>query len=500
MRQPRRGRLPAGSPLSRLVLALAGLAAGPAAANAQTTITIDVFNFDFGNFQTGQPIDPTIQVGDTVRWRFVQGVHTTTSDTGLWDSGFLGPPSTFSHTFTQVGTFTYHCDLHPDMTGQVIVTPVPEPPLVLAIVGLAFALVGGWRARGRLGGRLRRLLAPPARRMLARPGFSLLELVVVLAIMGITIGLLLPAVQRTRESASRTACRNNLRQLGLGLHLHENAYGFFPGVGVEPHQDSALVRLLPFLELENVNLRIVPDRPLFVPVGDYGRLDPAQADAAGTVVRRFLCPSDGGSPVSSAYDFATVAGTNYVFNAGTGTRTYYDFRHPTDGVVWYGSRVRAADVTDGLSSTMFVSEALLGAGFDAYTPAEMDPRRHWVTAGCMTAPAPNHPGTNPPLTDQMCMMPMVMMYWRGDRNISWIGGPGHRTLFNTYLMPNDPMPDCASWGLGRFKAASNHPGGVNMVQGDGSVHFVKDHIDPATWRALSTRGTGEPLGSYCGCH
>jgi hypothetical protein len=101
----------------------------------------------------------------------------------------------------------------------------------------------------------------------------------------------------------------------------------------------------------------------------------------------------------------------------------------------------------------------------------------------------------------MCMMDMVSMYWRGDRNASWIGGPGHRGLFNTYLMPNDSMPDCASWGLGRFKASSNHPpGGVNMILGDGSVHFIKNHVDMDTWRALSTRGTGEALGSYCGCH
>jgi hypothetical protein len=98
------------------------------------------------------------------------------------------------------------------------------------------------------------------------------------------------------------------------------------------------------------------------------------------------------------------------------------------------------------------------------------------------------------------MPDMVGMTWRGDRNVSWIGGPGHRALFNTYLMPNDPMPDCGSFGLGRFKASSGHPGGINMILGDGSVHFVKNHIEMETWRALSTRGDSEALGSYCGCH
>ena len=80
----------------------------------------------------------------------------------------------------------------------------------------------------------------------------------------------------------------------------------------------------------------------------------------------------------------------------------------------------------------------------------------------------------------------------------WLGGPGQRSVFNTYLMPNDPMPDCGAMGLGRYKASSGHPGGVNMILGDGSVHFVKDHIEPETWRAISTRSDAEVVGSYCG--
>ena len=98
------------------------------------------------------------------------------------------------------------------------------------------------------------------------------------------------------------------------------------------------------------------------------------------------------------------------------------------------------------------------------------------------------------------MSGMLGMTWRGDRNASWVGGPGHRTVFNTHLKPNDSMVDCASYGLGWFKASSNHTGGVNMVLGDGSVHFIKNHIDLQTWRALSTRGVHEAIPSYCGCH
>ena len=118
----------------------------------------------------------------------------------------------------------------------------------------------------------------------------------------------------------------------------------------------------------------------------------------------------------------------------------------------------------------------------------------------MAVPAANAAGSVPPLTDEMCMMAMPGMYWRGDRNMSWIGGSGSRTVFNTYLMPNDPMPDCGTFGLGRFKASSGHIGGVNVILGDGSVHFIMDHIDMDTWRGLSTRGSAEVVGEYCGCH
>jgi hypothetical protein len=67
-------------------------------------------------------------------------------------------------------------------------------------------------------------------------------------------------------------------------------------------------------------------------------------------------------------------------------------------------------------------------------------------------------------------------------------------------MPNDHLGDCGLFGIGRFKASSQHPGGVNMILGDCSVHFIKNHIELATWRALGTRGDCEALGSYCGCH
>src|SRR5262245_13440152 len=331
-----------------------------------------------------------------------------------------------------------------------------------------------------------------------RRAFSLIEFLVVVAIVGMLIGLLLPAVQRARESASYITCRNHLKQIGLAIHNYEVSHGHYPGLGTLPHQDSVLPRVLPVLEIDPLRQRIAANQPLFTPEIDYGWLNDSQVEAARTVVPLFLCPSDGQSPVFASFGAAALAGTNYVVNAGTGTGTYYDLRYPTDGVFWYGSKLRHKDLTDGLSSTIFVSEALLGSGRNDYEVAT-DPRRQWMTVSCMTTPNPDRPGTVAPLTDALCMAPTGMT-WVGDRGASWIGGPGQRSAFNTYLMPNDPMADCGSNGLGRYKASSGHPGGVNMILGDGSVHFIKDHIELSTWRALSTRGDCEVLGSYCGCH
>jgi prepilin-type N-terminal cleavage/methylation domain-containing protein/prepilin-type processing-associated H-X9-DG protein len=337
--------------------------------------------------------------------------------------------------------------------------------------------------------------AGPKRR---RPAFSLIEVLVVIGIAGLLVGLLLPATQRARESANYITCRNHLRQFALATHHFEANRGHFPGLGTLPHQDSVLARLLPYLELDALRRRIAADEPLFTANFDYGYLNPAQAEAARTVVSLFLCPSDNRPPVFVNFGTPALAGTNYVVNAGTGTGTYYDLRYPTDGVFWYGSRVKHADLTDGLSSTMFFSEALLGVAVNDYE-VPTDPRRQWMSVSCMTNVNADKPGITPPLTDGLCMSPTGMS-WVGDRGASWIGGPGQRSVFNTYLMPNDQMADCGANGLGRYKASSGHPGGVNMVLGDGSVHFIKDHIELNTWRALSTRGDAEALASYCGCH
>ena len=146
-------RTPAFFVLAVLALALCS-AASPAG-----IVNIDVFNNDFGMFAPpngGTHVDPTINVGDTVRWNFVQGFHNTQSVAGSAESWaspiFTTPPGgTFDHTFTTIGTFNYFCIVHGSdngngtasgMAGFVRVVAVPEPSLILGISAIGMALGG----------------------------------------------------------------------------------------------------------------------------------------------------------------------------------------------------------------------------------------------------------------------------------------------------------------------------------------------------------------------
>lgn len=330
-----------------------------------------------------------------------------------------------------------------------------------------------------------------------RDAFTLVEVLVVIAIIGILLALLLPAVQAVREASRRAGCANHLKQLGLALHNHASARRKFPGLGSQPRTSfSVHAKILPYLQEESLSDLIDFGKPLMRGGGGSGSVNPVQADAAQTVVSVFLCPSDSGNPsFSSLLHFpegdGLSAGTNYVVCGGSGTDTNYDLRFPSDGTFWNDSVVRFRDLRDGTSCTIMMSESLLGSDCDTYGPEPGDPKRQMASMCNQFSLNSEGPGlvgvSNPDLEDLVA----GASFWRGIRGAAWIWGREPVTTFSAYMPPNTPVPDMHAKGTGFFSARSNHPGGVNVLFADGGVHFISDTILLDAWRALSTRAGGE---------
>ena len=331
---------------------------------------------------------------------------------------------------------------------------------------------------------------------LTRRGFTLVELLVVIAIIGVLIALLLPAVQAAREAARRMSCTNNLKQCALALHNYHDTYRCFPGFGTSSlYSFSVQAKLLPFAEQKNLQDLIDFKQPLFLGSSHSQTLNPAQADAARTVVAMFRCPSDGENEVYTEYNTGpgeAFAGGNYLVCSGSGTGTNYDIRFPTDGLFYYGSACAFRDIQDGTSQTVVMSETLLGNHRD--TPACEDPKRQ--IAFSRVTPNQGSPGLSGIVNPDIAALVATAISWRGYRASGWIIGKPYTSTFCTYVPPNTRVSDWHSMGIGFHAARSLHPGGVNAALGDGSVRFVSETIDLNTWRALGTCAGGEVAGQF----
>ena len=330
-----------------------------------------------------------------------------------------------------------------------------------------------------------------------RQGVTLVELLVVVAIIGLLAGLLLPAVQQVRESARRTHCTNNLRQLGLANANHESARGRYP-IGSEsrewaerpdfPHQFfrwSVLAHLAPFYELETLLRGLDLSVPLYVGL-TADAIAPQNKPIVKLTVPLFLCPSDAGRAVSDSFGPTNYAGCT---GSGAGGGTPFE----TDGLFGINSRTRPRDIVDGLSRTVAYSESLLGAGQRATTNRTgIDVQTGYGFT--FTAPLDEGP----------CSRPFYYNF-TDLRGFSWANGEYRTTLYNHARAPNSAVLDCLAAlmstpdlarmyaGYGWRAARSRHPSGVNVVKADGSGQFVGDSVDPAVWKALATRAGGEAL-------
>jgi prepilin-type N-terminal cleavage/methylation domain-containing protein len=317
-------------------------------------------------------------------------------------------------------------------------------------------------------------------RFAARRGFTLIELLVVIAIIATLIALLLPAVQQAREAARRAQCKNNLKQLALALHNYESTHRVFPPGRVGfPLVWSAQAQLLPYVE--QAGLTNVFD--FNIPPLTFGGSFPqsAQNEAfARTKLPLLLCPSDADAVPGSGF----AGGISYPGNAGSGIVNNGSI-NAADGIFFSKSAVRFGDLSDGTSNTVAFSESLLGDGVDQ-TPAGADYRRRVVEL----------PGATP--TTVSACLPASAPKWSGQRGAKWVNGHFADALYNHFLPPNAPLPDChnASHNFALTAARSNHTGGVHTALCDGSVRFLSDSIDLSIWRAAATRAGGEVAGEF----
>lgn len=284
---------------------------------------------------------------------------------------------------------------------------------------------------------------PFSERNHSRGGFTLIELLVTMSIMAVLIALLLPAVMQCRESARRSQCMNNLKQIGLAIYNYESAHNVFPPGSVNPtgpirsepqgYHLSWMVQLLPHLDQQNLV------QAMDFAVGAY---DEKNLRARMMVISIYLCPSDFIMPARQA------AASNY---AGVHHDVEAAIDHGNHGAFVLNLALPREAFSDGMANTVFVGEKLP----------------------------------------------------RGD-DLGWISGTratlrngGHRINDNQRALrtqfpisPDEsPAPPNNPELVGGF--ASVHEGGAFFLVGDGSVHFINQHLDEHIFRRLTNRSDGE---------
>jgi prepilin-type N-terminal cleavage/methylation domain-containing protein len=293
-----------------------------------------------------------------------------------------------------------------------------------------------------------------------RSAFTVIELLVVIAVIGILVALLLPAVQQAREAARRTACSNNLKQIGLALHNYHDQHARFPpsstsqiDFGVwSPNPTSFHVH-----SWASLILPVIDQGALYNQVNyNVSALHPANYAPASQKIAMYRCPSFDGGNFSQTPAYVNLSPRYALRNyAALGATTIGNLWLSPDGVMYARSNTRVGDISDGTSNTIFIVET-------------REPNSAvWIDGGTAALATRRYVGSNAPS----------------------YAGPENSLNYEPYYVANGEGVDA------RFGPSSLHPQGVMHLFGDGAVRFISENIDSSVYDALATRAGGEPVAA-----
>ncbi len=311
---------------------------------------------------------------------------------------------------------------------------------------------------------------------LLRRGFTLIELLVVIAIIAILVALLLPAVQQAREAARRTSCKNNMKQIGLGLHNYHDTHRVFPPGGVSTVSNALAtfcsqapgsggisfsqapwtVAILPFID-ESPRYDSFNYSAGFISIQDnaaFGNADVANRTAWLRFNSKYQCPSD---PVAGAESginsyFGVQGGETAFCSNSSGLRVWMK-----DGMLYHNSNTRMRDVVDGTSNVFLVGET------------------HYQSSSYVNT-----------------------QFYRWASS-DWPRSLGQPAQVAAAVLPINSLVPHKTNGSPTFDAQSRlfgsyHSGGCQFTMTDGSVHFVSQSIDMSIYRGMAKRADGLPAG------